>query len=479
MILALIVSRMASSRGSARIERDPSARGPNSVRPWNQPTTPPAASASTTAAISASSSAGARGGQAALREGPRDLRVGEAGAEIRRAGVPGRAAARQRRAHGAAGVVRGGGGDDLGEEPRLEDAAVGGDVERAAAREHETVDMRSLRLAPGEQVPLRRLERGLDRGREIEMALGRFGVRRAWRADEIREARVEIPRQRPVIVAERRVEPVAAIVLEAQQAVKDGVAEGRPSIGREAHHLVLALEHAEAEPAGEEAVEMPQRVRPAHAFEIGAPAVLHQREHRGVGLAAAVIGERQAGRPVARRLAVDLVRQVVVVERDVGGAGAEFGLEDAADAEEVGPAAGILGAGFDGLGPPISARRVARGDGAAGLGRGEGLAERAGGAGPDPPALPVDRDRVHLGHRDAGHAEALGDGAEREGAVVLDPAEPLLLDGGDDPAVPHQAGRRGPHGGEAEGDHGGVPVMARLIAAAAGGMKAHCGLRPE
>src|SRR5262249_24518290 len=36
---------MCGSRGSARIERLPSARGPNSIRPWNQPTALPSASA--------------------------------------------------------------------------------------------------------------------------------------------------------------------------------------------------------------------------------------------------------------------------------------------------------------------------------------------------------------------------------------------------------------------------------------------------
>ena len=36
---------IAGSRGSPRIERLPSARGPNSMRPWNQPTAFPFASA--------------------------------------------------------------------------------------------------------------------------------------------------------------------------------------------------------------------------------------------------------------------------------------------------------------------------------------------------------------------------------------------------------------------------------------------------
>ena len=47
---------MSSRRGSVTIERLPSARGPNSIRPWNQPTTSPAAMRSATVRKSASSS---------------------------------------------------------------------------------------------------------------------------------------------------------------------------------------------------------------------------------------------------------------------------------------------------------------------------------------------------------------------------------------------------------------------------------------
>ena len=43
---------MSGRRGSARIERLPSARGPNSTRPWYQPTMPPSASASAVRAMS-------------------------------------------------------------------------------------------------------------------------------------------------------------------------------------------------------------------------------------------------------------------------------------------------------------------------------------------------------------------------------------------------------------------------------------------
>ena len=44
LILRLSVFCMSGERGSPRIERLPSARGPNSMRPWNQPTALPSAS---------------------------------------------------------------------------------------------------------------------------------------------------------------------------------------------------------------------------------------------------------------------------------------------------------------------------------------------------------------------------------------------------------------------------------------------------
>jgi hypothetical protein len=47
---------MSGRRGSTTIERLPSARGPNSIRPWNQPTTSPAAIRSAIAGKSAPSS---------------------------------------------------------------------------------------------------------------------------------------------------------------------------------------------------------------------------------------------------------------------------------------------------------------------------------------------------------------------------------------------------------------------------------------
>jgi hypothetical protein len=49
------MSFMSSRRGSTTIDRLPSARGPNSIRPWNQPTTSPASIRSATKGKSASS----------------------------------------------------------------------------------------------------------------------------------------------------------------------------------------------------------------------------------------------------------------------------------------------------------------------------------------------------------------------------------------------------------------------------------------
>src|SRR2546430_1810252 len=43
LILAFRICFMSARRGSQRIERFPSARGPHSMRPWNQPTTLPSA----------------------------------------------------------------------------------------------------------------------------------------------------------------------------------------------------------------------------------------------------------------------------------------------------------------------------------------------------------------------------------------------------------------------------------------------------
>ncbi len=58
LILALRICFMSARRGSQTIERSPSARGPHSIRPWNQPTTWPSATA---AAVSAAERGVVRG----------------------------------------------------------------------------------------------------------------------------------------------------------------------------------------------------------------------------------------------------------------------------------------------------------------------------------------------------------------------------------------------------------------------------------
>ena len=49
---------MLGERASPRIDRAPSARGPNSMRPWNQPIALPSARARAVRAISSSSKGG-------------------------------------------------------------------------------------------------------------------------------------------------------------------------------------------------------------------------------------------------------------------------------------------------------------------------------------------------------------------------------------------------------------------------------------
>ena len=56
LIFKFIVACMAAERGSPRILRAPSALGPNSIRPWNQPTTFPSASKVATDSIRSDSS---------------------------------------------------------------------------------------------------------------------------------------------------------------------------------------------------------------------------------------------------------------------------------------------------------------------------------------------------------------------------------------------------------------------------------------
>ena len=62
---------MSARRGSHRIERLPSARGPHSMRPWNQPTTLPSAMAAAVRRQSSPSSAMSSTAQPAARSRPR------------------------------------------------------------------------------------------------------------------------------------------------------------------------------------------------------------------------------------------------------------------------------------------------------------------------------------------------------------------------------------------------------------------------
>src|SRR5262249_52979684 len=65
-----------------------------------------------------------------------------------------------------------------------------------------------------------------------------------------------------------------------------------------------------------------------------------------------------------------------------------------------------------------------------------------------------DGDVVEVAGGDAGGPEAVADRLLGEAGPVLDAVEPLLLDGGDEPAVDHQRGRRvAVEGVDAKDDH--------------------------
>ena len=82
--MRFIIACIVGERGSPRMLRAPSARGPNSIRPWNQPTTLPSASSSATcsqqlglvverAVRGASARRGTRAISSSSKRGPRRL----------------------------------------------------------------------------------------------------------------------------------------------------------------------------------------------------------------------------------------------------------------------------------------------------------------------------------------------------------------------------------------------------------------------
>ncbi len=150
LILALRISFMSARRGSQRIERLPSARGPHSMRPWNQPTTLPSAIAAAVRRQSSASSAmffdrAARRGDArplrAARScvdlGRRELRAPIGVVHDERPSAAELVPDREGRADRAAGIAGRGLHVDAPERRHAAHLAVGDGIHRAAAGERD------------------------------------------------------------------------------------------------------------------------------------------------------------------------------------------------------------------------------------------------------------------------------------------------------------------------------------------------------
>ena len=182
LIFRFIVACIA---GDARVTQDaaaPSARGPNSIRPWNQPTIFPSASRAGDASSSSDSSlealdAGARPTRlsenratwSVVKLGPRKLpcwrrgpRAGAAFpvADARRTGPP----------QGAAGIAGGRLDPDVLERPFAEQSAVGDAVQGHAAGQDQVLQARpGMHVAADPQHGL--LGHRLNAGRQIHVPL--------------------------------------------------------------------------------------------------------------------------------------------------------------------------------------------------------------------------------------------------------------------------------------------------------------------
>ena len=183
LIRALRMSFMSARRGSATIERLPSARGPNSIRPWNQPTTSPAAIRSATCGEERVVVEPLAPRGPAARERRRALLVGVLRARCRRAPSRSRAACRapgSRRSSAAPtavpGVARRRLDVELLERRLGPDPAVRDGVQRDAAGEAEVREPRALRRAASTRWRYDLLEHRLQRRGDVLVALRQLGV---------------------------------------------------------------------------------------------------------------------------------------------------------------------------------------------------------------------------------------------------------------------------------------------------------------
>ena len=231
------------------MERAPSARGPNSIRPWNQPTAWPACEriAGALKQLRLVKDCELR---ANASETPFNFVLGEFRAEVRSAhGVHCAVhlarstemlmVGSERRAEGAAGIPRRWLNPDALKGPIAQYFPISHAIEGDAAGKAEIVDCISLRQrARDAQHDF--LSDLLHRGGEIHITLRERGIRIARRSTK---EVVKLPRrhgQSGRIVEVALVEPEGAVVLNVDQVVKNQIGVSGLAIGREPHELIFA-----------------------------------------------------------------------------------------------------------------------------------------------------------------------------------------------------------------------------------------------
>ena len=279
----------AAGRGSASSERCPSARGPNSLRPWNHATTPSAASVSATSSATSSGRSNVdRRPCAASRPARRRPRRGPSAAErIGRTGSPSSAATcsaapsavpRRRRRAGPTPPRTG---------PRASSARVGDAVQRDAAGQ------RQARLARLLVQPARQVEQDLLQARAARWRRGR-----AWASVHVAAG---LQRRGPARPVDRLGDEAAVARRRARgRAAPRGA---RAPVGRHRHDLVLVARAAEAEVRGELLVDAARASAGGRCVgeRPRSRAVAQDAGQVGGALAAAVDDHHGAALPAGRR----------------------------------------------------------------------------------------------------------------------------------------------------------------------------------
>ena len=261
---------MAGDRGSPRMLRAPKALGPNSMRPWNQPTTLPSASSPATCSSKlvlvgeiAARMPLARDKNRAIwsvvKLGPRKLPCWASRPSgwrgLSRSWCQTNRAAPER----AAGIAGRRLDPEVVEVAFAEQPAVGHAVQRHAAGQDQV-----LQPGPGLHVAADPehdfLGHGLDAGGQVHVPLlqGRLGRARRTAEEAVKPP---IGHRQPLAVVEIvHVEPEAAVGLQVDQALEDQVPVDRPAVGGQAHQLVFTAVDLEAAVVGERRIQQAQRV---------------------------------------------------------------------------------------------------------------------------------------------------------------------------------------------------------------------------